>query len=570
MSRASAGWSSADGDIDAKVALRLAGLDGQDAGRDRKLITIDRLAIAAGDRIALLGANGAGKSTLLSALARAFDPDARALRQPRAGAVQPGLPAGLFRPDACATCRSTRRSSTMSLDAQGISEKDAIRHLAPAGFPFERIGEPIGVLSHGERARLVFLKMKLLRPNMYLLDEPTNHLDIEGQEDLEEQLEQSDVSCLFVSHDRYFTRTVATRFLEIRKGRLVEIDDPRELLRSLARITEGWSDGPAPRRSPAHRRADDPPAHRTGRRSLAADHRRDAHRWSSWSTAAATICFGSATTSPSPLPILDPLLQLAQAAVVSRRLQLGTGVYLLPLRHPTPVAKQVSTLDHLTEGRFIFGVGVGGEFPKEYEACGVPIGERGARLRRASRCCASSGAARPATHDGRFFPFADVTMQPPPRQAGGPPIWCGGRSDAALRRVARMTDGWMSYVVTPDMFRQGLDKIAAAAATAGRVFDRGFGTAHLLFTRHRRHLRESARRRDPLAQPALRDGLSQGRRSATARSDRGAGRRDAFVASMRRAPATSFSTSSAPTRSVSGDRAFRPRGAATARGPARP
>src|SRR5258708_8853450 len=68
--------------------------------------------------------------------------------------------------------------------------------------------------------------MKLLRPNMYLLDEPTNHLDIEGQEDLEEQLEQSDVSCLFVSHDRYFTRTVANRFLEIRKGRLVDIDDP--------------------------------------------------------------------------------------------------------------------------------------------------------------------------------------------------------------------------------------------------------------------------------------------------------------------------------------------------------
>jgi ATPase subunit of ABC transporter with duplicated ATPase domains len=82
------------------------------------------------------------------------------------------------------------------------------------------------VLSHGERARLVFLRLKLLRPYFYLLDEPTNHLDIEGQEDLEEQLERSDVSCLFVSHDRFFTRTAATRFLEIRKGRLVEIDDP--------------------------------------------------------------------------------------------------------------------------------------------------------------------------------------------------------------------------------------------------------------------------------------------------------------------------------------------------------
>jgi probable F420-dependent oxidoreductase len=182
------------------------------------------------------------------------------------------------------------------------------------------------------------------------------------------------------------------------------------------------------------------------------------------------------------LAIFDPLLQLAQAAVVSPRLQFGTAVYLLPLRHPTPVAKQVSTLDHLTEGRFIFGVGVGGEFPKEYEACGVPIEERGARLTESLAVLRKFWSGEPASHDGRFFRFKGVPMQPPPRQPGGPPIWCGGRSDAALRRVGRSTDGWMSYVVTPDMFRQGLAKIAAAAEEAGRVFERGFGTAHLLFT----------------------------------------------------------------------------------------
>jgi probable F420-dependent oxidoreductase len=184
-----------------------------------------------------------------------------------------------------------------------------------------------------------------------------------------------------------------------------------------------------------------------------------------------------------PLAIFDPLLQLAQAAVVSRRLLLGTGVYLLPLRHPTPVAKQVSTLDHLSEGRFIFGVGVGGEFPKEFEACGVPVNERGARLSEGLDVLRKLWSGEPASHAGRFFQFDKVTMQPPPRQPGGPPIWCGGRSDAALRRVGRSTDGWMSYVVTPEMFRQGLEKIGAAATAAGRSFDRGFGTAHLLFTR---------------------------------------------------------------------------------------
>ena len=183
------------------------------------------------------------------------------------------------------------------------------------------------------------------------------------------------------------------------------------------------------------------------------------------------------------IAIFDPLLQLAQAAVLSRRLVFGTDVYLLPLRHPTPVAKQVSTLDHLTEGRFIFGVGVGGEFPKEYEACGVPLNERGARLSESLTVMRKLWTGEPVSHAGKFFTFEGVKMQPPPRQPGGPPIWCGGRADPALRRIGRMTDGWMSYVVTPDMYRQGLEKIATAASEAARTFDRGFGTAHLLFTR---------------------------------------------------------------------------------------
>jgi probable F420-dependent oxidoreductase len=183
------------------------------------------------------------------------------------------------------------------------------------------------------------------------------------------------------------------------------------------------------------------------------------------------------------IAIFDPLMQLAQAAVLSRRLVFGTDVFLLPLRHPTPVAKQVSTLDHLTEGRFIFGVGVGGEFPKEYEACGVPLNERGARLSESLTVMRKLWTGEPVSHAGKFFTFEGVKMQPPPRQPGGPPVWCGGRADPALRRIGRMTDGWMSYVVTPDMYRQGLEKIATAASEAARTFDRGFGTAHLLFTR---------------------------------------------------------------------------------------
>jgi probable F420-dependent oxidoreductase len=181
------------------------------------------------------------------------------------------------------------------------------------------------------------------------------------------------------------------------------------------------------------------------------------------------------------VPVLDPLLQLAQAAMASRRLTLGTSVYLLPLRHPAPVAKQVATLDHLTEGRLIFGVGVGGEFPKEYEVCGVPHNERGARLSEAIPILRKLWSGAPASHPGGRYPaFEGVTMQPPPRQPGGPPIWFGGRSEGALRRTGRLGDGWLAYVVTADMYAAALEKIAAAAA--GRALTR-FGTGHLLFTR---------------------------------------------------------------------------------------
>jgi len=183
------------------------------------------------------------------------------------------------------------------------------------------------------------------------------------------------------------------------------------------------------------------------------------------------------------ISILDPLLQLAQAAVLSRRLTLGTNVYILPLRQAALVAKQVATLDHLCEGRLIFGVGVGGEYPKEFELAGVPHGERGARLGAAIPLMRRLWSGEATGYAGRFFGnFTDVAMQPPARQVGGPPVWFAGRADPALARIGRLGDGWLAYVVTPETYRATLAKIAAAAAAAGRTIDR-FGTGHLLFTR---------------------------------------------------------------------------------------
>jgi probable F420-dependent oxidoreductase len=169
-----------------------------------------------------------------------------------------------------------------------------------------------------------------------------------------------------------------------------------------------------------------------------------------------------------PAPIIDPLQVLAIFASHTQRVRLGTCVYVLPLRHPTVVAKMVSSLDFLSGGRVVFGIGVGGEFPVEFQACGVPLNERGARCNEAITVLRTLWQDGDAEHAGRFFPFAPVRLSPPPVQPGGPPIWVGGRTDAAVRRTARYGDGYVGYLLSPDGFRERMARIRDAARAAGR------------------------------------------------------------------------------------------------------
>lgn len=178
------------------------------------------------------------------------------------------------------------------------------------------------------------------------------------------------------------------------------------------------------------------------------------------------------------LPMYESLTLLASYASITTRLTLGTAVYLLALRHPTIVAKITSTLDALSGGRLVLGVGVGGENPKEFEAAGVPHRERGARVDEGIEVLRTLWRDTPAAFAGRFTRFEGVSIDPKPVQPGGPPVWIGGRSDAALARAGRVGDGWVSYVVTPERYRQSLEKIQAAAG--GRSLER-FQRAHLTF-----------------------------------------------------------------------------------------
>jgi probable F420-dependent oxidoreductase len=158
-------------------------------------------------------------------------------------------------------------------------------------------------------------------------------------------------------------------------------------------------------------------------------------------------------------PLLDVTVALSAFAAWTERIQLGAGVVLLPLRSPAVVAKEFASLDYLSRGRVVLGVGVGGEGVKDFEAVGVPIEERGARTDEAMLALRALFSGSPASFSGRFWSFEDVSIEPQPVQPGGPPLWVGGRSEAALRRTAELGDGWLPIWVSPERLRNGAEQL---------------------------------------------------------------------------------------------------------------
>lgn len=165
-------------------------------------------------------------------------------------------------------------------------------------------------------------------------------------------------------------------------------------------------------------------------------------------------------------PILEGMVALSFFAGCTSRITLGTGIFLLPLRHPSIVAKQVASVHHLSGGRIIFGVGVGGEGDKDFEAVGVPREQRGARTDEAIDVLRLLWTTRDADFHGEHFSFTGITIDPSPLRS--PPIWVGGRADAALVRAGRLSDGWLAYFQSPQGLAKGLATIRRHAEAAGR------------------------------------------------------------------------------------------------------
>lgn len=171
--------------------------------------------------------------------------------------------------------------------------------------------------------------------------------------------------------------------------------------------------------------------------------------------------------SPITRPRADPLLLLAAVAEATERVELGTAVLLPALRHPILLAHQLATLDRLSTGRLI--VGMGGGFPNpqtrtQFAAVGVDFDRRIGRLAETVDVMRQLWSGRTVTHHGEHFAFDEVRLAPPPSQPAGPPIWLAGSGEPALRRVARLADGWLPYPVTAAVYARQREVIEQAAA----------------------------------------------------------------------------------------------------------
>ena len=161
----------------------------------------------------------------------------------------------------------------------------------------------------------------------------------------------------------------------------------------------------------------------------------------------------------SSVTSMEPIVALSFIAARTTKLKFGTSVLALPLRNPTVLAKEIATLDFLSGGRTLPAVGLGTEDEREFEACGTVRSQRAGRTDEAIKVMKRLWSEDNVTHHGKYFTLNDVTIEPKPVQRDLPPLWVGGRTEPALRRVARVGDGWLVSQATPSEVGEGIRRI---------------------------------------------------------------------------------------------------------------
>ena len=167
------------------------------------------------------------------------------------------------------------------------------------------------------------------------------------------------------------------------------------------------------------------------------------------------------------IDFMDPFLALTYAAAVTEKIRLGTGICLLPERHPVVTAKEVASLDKLSDGRFDFGVGIGW-MKEEFDALQVPWPKRAQRTRDYLSAMTELWTKEQSEYSGEFCSFPLVRSYPKPIQQPHPPIIFGGESEPALRRVGEIGNGWWGVNVSVEDAGDHMAKIKVFAEAAGR------------------------------------------------------------------------------------------------------
>jgi alkanesulfonate monooxygenase SsuD/methylene tetrahydromethanopterin reductase-like flavin-dependent oxidoreductase (luciferase family) len=163
---------------------------------------------------------------------------------------------------------------------------------------------------------------------------------------------------------------------------------------------------------------------------------------------------------------MDGLINAATLAAINTEIKIFLGVYLLALRHPVLVARQLSSLSHSAPGRIIFGVGLGGEDRHEMEVCGVDPSRRGLKTNECLKALTQLLSGESYSHHCEFFSFEDALIKPAPSPAI--PIVIGGRSSAAIKRTALYGDGWLGVWCSPKRFAQAISEVETIAAENNR------------------------------------------------------------------------------------------------------
>ena len=166
---------------------------------------------------------------------------------------------------------------------------------------------------------------------------------------------------------------------------------------------------------------------------------------------------------------LEPITFLTFIAGRLKNMKLGTSTLVLPTRNPIVLAKELATLDFLSQGRLFPAIGLGGEESRDLQAVGVNKKERAGRADEMIVLMRKLWTEEKVTFSGKYFSVEDATITPRPWQKNGPPIWIGGRSEAALRRTGRLGDGWLVSSVSPAEVEAGIKTIRRHAAEANRI-----------------------------------------------------------------------------------------------------